>query len=179
MEQTLEEFKTELQKKHHKGKFKITGSWGVRDAHKLLRKMKWPNIGRPIKEGEFYAVIRGVNKLLAENVAKGETVVFPSRMGKLELRKFPRGVSIVDGKLKNTYPVDWAETFKLWYSDHEEKKKKTLLRFEEKEIYNVRYCKWNANYNNRNFYQFVLNRFIKKALMQNIKQGKVDTLWSN
>ena len=158
-------------------KFKVRNSFGVYDAYKIVRRNNWFDIGRPLKEHEFYAVIRGVNKLLAENIANGDTVVFPSQMGKLELRKYPKGVSFEGGQLKNTYPIDWKSTNQLWAEDKEEKLKHTLLRYESPMVYHVKYCKEDATYENKTFYQFTLNRFIKKKLKENISDGKIDTLW--
>lgn len=172
----LEEFKTELVRKGKKN-FKVSKSFGVYDVYKAIRKNGWYDIGRPLKEHEFYSIIRKVNRLMADEIAKGKTVIFPHRMGKLELRKFETGVSIVDGKLKITYPINWAETLKLWFEDEEAKKNKTLKRDEEKFVYHVKYCKHDANYENKSFYQFDLNRNIKRALKDNIKKGITDTLW--
>lgn len=158
-------------------KAKVRGSWGVYNALKHIRKHGWYDIGRPVTEKEFYAIVRGVNKLLAEELANGQTVKFPMHMGVLELRKFQRGVSLVDGKLKNTYPIDWHSTLLLWEQDEEAKKKKIRLRHENEWVYHIRYNRWRAKYENKSFYRFDLNTFIKRALSRNIKQGKVDTLW--
>jgi hypothetical protein len=132
---------------------------------------------RPLKEKEFYAVIRGINKLLAKEVALGHTVTFPSRMGELELRKYKTGAFMRNGKLKVTYPVNWKETWLLWENDAEAYKNKIVLRFDNEWIYHVKYNKYNANFENKLFYQFDINTFIKKALSQNIKQGKTDAIW--
>lgn len=174
--QTLEEFKTSICRPPNRN-FKVSNSWGTYSAYKLMRKNKWYNIGRPLKEHEFYAIVRGVNDLLAEEIANGNSVTFPERMGKLELRKHKRGVSIVNGKMKVTYPIDWGETMKLWFEDEEAKKNKTLLRRENNHVYHIRYCKYDANYENKIFYEFSLNRFIKLALKDSINQGKIDALW--
>ena len=115
--------------------------------------------------------------MLADEIADGKEVIFPGRMGKLELRKVERGVSIVDGKLKNTYPINWDATIKLWYEDEEARKNKTLLRKEYDYLYFVKYNKHDAAYENQSFYEFTLNRFVKKALKSNIEKGKIDTLW--
>lgn len=155
----------------------IRNSWGIYNAFKLVRKNQWYNIGRPLKEHEFYAIIRGINKMLAENIANGDTVYFPVGMGKLELRKYPKGVFFVNGQLKNTYPIDWKSTNQLWAEDPEEQQKHTLLRFESPMVYRVKYCKEHALYENKVFYQFKLNQLIKKALKENIITGKTDTLW--
>ena len=82
-----------------------------------------------------------------------------------------------DDKLKISYPPNWSETLKLWYEDAEARRNKTLLRHENPYVYHVKYCVDNANYNNKSFYKFAVNTFVKKALSQNIKKGKIDTLW--
>lgn len=174
---TFEEFRNEVIKSHTPKQAKVRNSFGVYDCYKLIRKNKWYDIGRPVTEHEFYSIVRGVNNLLADSLVHGDTVVFPSNMGKLELRKWGCGASIVGGKLKVTYPVDWNETLKLWYSDVEARNNKTLLRKESKEIFCVRYCKHAAAYNNKVFYEFCLNRKIKKALKDKIERGEIDTLW--
>lgn len=173
----LREFSSELRKTREPKLAKVRNSYGVYDAYKAIRKNKWFDIGRPLKEKEFYSIIRGVNDLLAEEIAKGNEVIFPSRMGKLELRKIKAGVSLVDGKLRNTYPINWEETIKLWFEDKEAKDKGVVLRNETDYIYHVKYNKFDATYENKCFYEFTLNRFIKIALKENINKGKIDTLW--
>lgn len=171
------EFSNQIRKSRMPKQAKVRGSWGVYDAYKAIRKENWFDIGKPLKEHEFYSIIRGVNELFAEELSQGREMVFPNRMGKLELRKIKKGVSIVDGKLKNTYPIAWHDTIKLWFEDEEARRNKTLLRNETEIVYHVKYNKYNANYENQCFYEFTLNRFIKQALKRNIDKGKIDTLW--
>lgn len=173
----FEEFRQMIQRRHDKKDFKVKGSWGVYDVYKHIRKNKWYNIGRPLKEGEFYAIIRGVNKLLAEEITNGRDIVFPHKMGRLELKRIERGVRIVNGKLENTYPIDWNETIKLWFEDADAREKKILIRRDNPYVYCVKYSKSKADYNNKVFYAFVLNLFIKKALKEKILNGKIDALW--
>lgn len=156
---------------------KVRNSWGVYDAYKHIRKRGWYGLGKPVSEKEFYSVIRGINRLLAEEVALGKTVRFPFGMGKLELRKYKAGAFMLDGKLKITYPIDWKNTHLLWEQDKEAYDKKILLRHENDWVYHVRYIKGGAKYGNKIFYQFAINTFIKKALSKNIQQGNIDTLW--
>ena len=158
-------------------KAKVRNSFGVYDIYKAIRKNGWKGIGHFVSEKDFYAIIRGINLLMAENIANGQTVKLPFKMGVLELRKYQRGVSFVGGKLKNTYPIDWYNTKLLWEKDEEARKKKIRLRHENEWVYHVRYDKWKAGFNNKVFYSFALNTFIKQALSKNIKSGKVDTLW--
>lgn len=153
---------------------KITGSLGVYDAYKWIRKNKWLNIDRPITEKEFYGIIRGVNKLLAKELLEGNDVKFPLKMGRLELRKYDARISIENGKVNTNLPVDWCRTLKLWYEDEESFKNKTLIKMEEKEIFKVFYNKHIANYNNKAFYEFKVNRDLKKALKKEIKDNQLD-----
>lgn len=160
-----------------KRKHDIKNSWGTYDAYKLIRKNHWYDIGSSVGEHEFYILIRTANRLLAEELSKGNTVVFPYRMGQLELRKFHPSAKFAKGKLKVTYPIDWDKTLRLWYADPEAKKAKTLIRMEESTIYRIRYNKCRAVYNNKQFYAFSLNTDIKKALKKNIKNGTVDAIY--
>ena len=50
---------------------KVSNSIGVYDAYKWIRKNNWLNIERPLKEKEFYLIIRNINKLIAENIVNG------------------------------------------------------------------------------------------------------------
>ena len=158
-------------------KFKVVNSFGVYGVYLHMSRNKWYNIGRPVKKHEYYAIIRGVNNLLAQEIMQGNPVTFPSKMGKLELRKFEKGARMVRGRVSNTYPINWGATNKLWKEDEEERRKKTVIRYEVPFIYQVRYNVYNATYKNKGFYKFALNSKIKKALKENINKGIVDTLW--
>ena len=92
-------FMEEVLRLHDSRNHKVTGSLGVYDAYKYIRKNKWFDIGRPLKEGEFYKIIRGVNNLLATELIKGNQINLPHRLGTLEIRKRPTRVAIVEGKL--------------------------------------------------------------------------------
>ena len=100
-------------------------------------------------------------------------------MGSLELRKYESNIKLVDGKLVTNLPIDWDKTLKLWYDDKESYDKKTLIKMEESEIFKVYYNKSRAEYNNKSFYQFKVNREIKKELKHNIKKGYVDAFKFN
>jgi len=174
MEETFSEFCTRVARKRESGrKFKVSNSWGVYDAYKALRKHKWLDIGRPLKEHEFYTIVRKMNELIAEEIASGRKVTLPSRMGTLELRKFERGAFLIDGKLVVTYPIDWMATMRLWYKDGEARKSKTLVRYTSKEIYKVWYNKYNANYPNKKFYEFSPVRSLQKKIHEKIVKDQV------
>ena len=97
-------------------------------------------------------------------------------MGKLELRKRPTIVEFKEGKLRTNLPIDWDSTLKLWYEDEQSYKDKRLVRQETKEVFKVFYNKYRADYPNKSFYQFHINREIKKGLKHKIKNGEIDSL---
>lgn len=176
---TYEEFRKEVLHTDVSRKHKITGSIGVYSAYKYIRKNKWLNIGRPITEHEFYSIIRKMNNYLADSLLYGHSIVFPKRMGELELRKGPTSVSIVNGKIKNNMPIDWDQTLKLWYEDTEAFKNKTLVRLRETELFKVVYNRIRATYKNKAFYNFKLNRDLKVRIKKKIRSGTLDAfkLW--
>lgn len=175
------EFRKQVLRLEGKGakRFKVQNSFGVYDAYKKIRKHKWFDIGRPLKEHEFYAIIRQIGDLYADEVSKGNTVIFPSKMGKLELRKTKSEVHITkNGKLKIGYPIDWDSTLNLWFEDAEARENKLVIRYKDEYVFRVKYSCHDANYENKSFYEFALNRFIKRRLKERIKNGEItDALW--
>lgn len=173
------EFKQEVQKVNKSRVHKVTGSIGVYDAYKYIRKHKWYDIGRPLKEGEFYRIIRRINDYLAEELSRGKEIKLPHKLGSLEIRKRPTRIAIVDGKLVTNLPIDWDKTLKLWYEDKEAFDNKTLIRFETEEVFKVYYNKQSANYNNKSFYDFKPNREIKRKLTKHAREGNLDAYLLN
>ena len=172
---SYKDFKSAIQGLQNTRTHKVTNSLGSYDAYKYIRKNKWFNIGRPLTEHEFYQIIRRINNYLAEELINGNDIIFPNRMGKLELRK-RNALPIIDknGNLKVTYAIDWDNTLKLWYEDEEAFNNKTLVRLPERNIFRIKYNKNTANYNNKSFMEFQVNRNIKVRLKQKIKNNEID-----
>lgn len=168
------DFRREVQHFNSTRKHKITKSVGVYDAYKWIRKNKWLNIGRPLTEHEFYSIIRKVNLYLADEFILGYNIKLPHKMGQLELRKSNTNISIKNGKVVNNFPIDWDKTLKLWYEDEEAYKNKTLVKIQEKEVYRVYYNKQKANFKNKSFYEFKLNRDLKIRIKQSVKSNILD-----
>lgn len=169
-----EEFRTQVLKLNEPRVHRVSGSLGVYDAYKWIRKNKWLNIGKPISEHDFYSVIRLINNNLADQLVKGVDIKLPHRLGRLEVRKNAASITIKDGKVKTNLPIDWDATLKLWFEDEQSYQNKTLVKQDQKEIFRVIYNRSKADYTNKSFYQFDLNRDIKKRLKQQIKEGKLD-----
>lgn len=170
----MEDFRREILKVDKPRKHEVSNSLGVYDAYKYIRKNKWFDIGRPLLEHEFYTIIRTINNLLAEELLKGNDIELPCKLGKLELRKYERRISFNKGVLSTNLPIDWDKTLKLWAEDKEAYNNKLLVRVDEMEIFKVVYNKSKANYNNKSFYEFSINRDLKRGLKQRIKEGLLD-----
>lgn len=170
----MDDFRRSILKVDGPRKHKVNNSNGVYQAYKYIRKNKWFNIGRPLTEHEFYTIVRQVNNYLADELLHGHDITLPHRLGRIELRKYDARITINDGVLKTNLPVDWDRTLKLWSEDEEAYKERTLVKMEEKEIFKVFYNRRNANYENKSFYEFEVNRDLKRRLKQKIKSGAID-----
>ena len=153
---------------------KITNSYGVYDAFKYYRKNKIKNSKYYLNESDYFAVIREFNKHLIDVLLTGSEVPLPMLMGSLQVRKHECGVTMKDGEIKITYPIDWDKTLDLWYRDEDARDKKILIRREIGEIFRVLYIKSKAKYKNKTFYTFSTNREIKKLLKLSINNNKTD-----
>lgn len=171
---SFEEFISEVKNVRGPRKHKVRCSLGVYDSYKWIRKNNWTNIGRKLSEHEFYSIVRQINNCLANNLLLGETISLPCGMGEIELRKVPTRITTVNNKVINTMPIDWDSTLKLWYTDKEAYNNKTLVKLREKEVFRVIYNKIKANYRNKSFYGFSLNRKLKDSIKKRIKLGLLD-----
>lgn len=167
-------FKSSILNLNNSRQHKVTNSIGVYDLYKYIRKNKWFNIGQRLTEHQFYTIIRQVNNLLTDELVKGNDIKLPNKMGTLELRKYNPKLEFKDNKLINKLPIDWDRTIKLWYEDKESFNNKTLVRVNNREVFKVYYNKSKANYNNKNFYTFSVNRDIKRRLKDKIKLKEID-----
>lgn len=170
---SLQEFRSKILKVKEKRNHKISNSLGVYDAYKYIRKNKWLNIGQSVTEKQFYYIVRTVNKYLVESLLEGRDILFPNRMGRLEIMKYKVSYTFKDGKLKTNLPIDWDRTLKLWYEDKESHKDKVLLKQEEKEIFKIFYNKSKAVFNNKSLYDFKANRELKSKIKETAKAGEL------
>ena len=171
----MDQFRKDILKVNQSRKHKVTNSIGTRDIFKYIRKNKWFDIGQSLTEHQFYYIIRNINKLLIETLLQGKDIVFPNRMGILEIRNHTTKIFIKDNKVISTAPVDWDRTLKLWSEDEEAYKKRTLVKREEKKIYKAYYNRVKAEFNNKIFYTFSLNRELKNKLKTVINEGDFDS----
>lgn len=172
----IREFMSFTKKAKERRVHKVRNSLGVKDAFNFYRKVRPKESEYVLSECDFLHIIRKVNDILRQLIIQGEEITLPENMGKLELRKRQTITEFKDGKLKTNLPVDWDSTLKLWYEDEDSYIKKRLVRQETCEVFKVFYNKYHADYPNKTFYQFHVNREIKKGLKEKIKNGEIDSL---
>lgn len=173
----LDEFRKRViraeEDKHH---FKVTNSNGTKEAWRWIKKNNWLNIGQPISERELGLIVKTINLALQDQLLDGKDVLFPNRMGRLEVRKFKAKLEYVDNKLVTTLPVDWNRTIQLWWEDEESYKLKRLVRYEASDRFSIYYNKEYANYANKTYYKFTPVRPFRIKLKNKIINGGFDAL---
>lgn len=177
---TLEEFKAQIKKCQKKRKSNINNSYGSYDYYRYYRENR-RNKNEPYVNMHIYLkVIRNINNRLRDLFSDGKIdIIFPVKMGRLELIKVPIRKRIVDGKLiTNTY-VDWNKTLELWYEDEEAMNNKMLVRNNPKYKFIIKYDRVKAEYINKFYMEFKPNRELKNKLKKNIRDGKIDAYLAN
>ena len=176
MKESLEEFKARIRKIREPRKHKVRNSLGIRDAFLYVQSNKWLNIGQSLNEQQFQRIIRNVNNLLAKELMNGNSIIFPERMGLVEVRKSKRYVRTNEnGKIETNYRVDWDKTLELWSQDSESYQKRKLIRdLDSKNFFGILYNKTNANFNNKWYFTFKASRTIQRMLAQNIRAGQIE-----
>lgn len=175
----VDEFKSRIKGVNNKRIHKVNNSLGVRDAFKYYRAHRPKTHEFVLTPQQFLHIIREVNNILRKCLSEGEDIVFPERMGQLELRKRIPSCTVENGKLKTNLPIDWDATLKLWYEDEESYKEKRLVRHEVKEIFRIFYNKYNATYDNKTFYLFNTNRELKQMIKRGVQGEKLSAFLIN
>lgn len=162
------EFKKRIKKVSDNRNHKIKNSWGVYDAFKWYRKNKPKDKKFVLTESQYFSIIRTLNNKLKELfISKGDLTI-PCGLGRLELKKRITKIVIENGKIKTNLPINWDATLKLWCEDKESLNQKKLIRINTPEVFRTYYNKYRATYKYKEFYQFSINRELKKLIKQEI-----------
>lgn len=175
MDKSFEDFRKEVQKVHASRKSTITNSVGVRQAFLFLQKRKWKDVGKPIKEQQFQHIIRSVNEKLGQLLIENKQLTLPQGMGALEVRLLNNRPRYRDGKLVLPQMINWDATLKLWYEDPEAMKDKVLIRDTMDLAVKVYYNKAGTVFVNKGYYEFLLNRNLRRLLSSMYREGLLDT----
>lgn len=175
MEESYTEFINKIKKvkgpRHHS----ITNSIGIHDAMTYYRNNRPKESKFVLSPGEYYNIIRSINKRLGETLLKGTSIKLPYRMGSLYIQKKTREPKLdINGKLIYRAPIDWHSTLKLWYDSQEDYLNKTILKTTDKIVYKFIYDKRLVQYQNHTVTQFNPTRELKHKLKQLVKRQSLD-----
>lgn len=171
------EFKNKIKKVTGDRNHKVKNSLGVYDAYKYYRRNKPKDPKFILTESQYFAIIRLINNTIAQSIIDGHDFTIPFNLGTLEIRKFDRNITFdSNGNIQTNLPIDWDKTLKLWYEDKNSFKQKKLIRVNTMEIFTIYYNRGKANYNNKSFYEFRINRKLKQGLKNRINKGVIDAL---
>lgn len=166
-------FREEILKIRGPRKHRITKSYGVQDAYRYYYKQCTKDKVKAVTSSQYYKIIRGVNKMLGEQLASGESIIFPQNFGALHVVKRESIIKIVDNKIITNLPIAWDKTLELWYEDSESHKSKRLVRKEQKASVSILYSKAKATYKNKSFYKFEPIRTLKIKVKESYEAGSV------
>ena len=128
----------------------------------------------------YSKVIKEYNSFVRDNVSlKGNSYNIPSGLGKIEIRKKKVEITFDEnGKIKNSLPVNWQETRKLWEENPEALKKRIKIRFVNEHsggfTFKLWYLRRRATYKNKSIYRMRFNRQMKRQLSKSIFNKSID-----
>ncbi len=156
---------------------RIKSDYGVNDYYKFF--IKTTGI-KHISRSEYGEVIKEFNSYVRDELStKGNSFVLPCKMGKMELIKSKRDVSIDEnGNLRNTMPVNWRETRRIWNENPGMKERNIKIRYTNEHtdgyMFKIIFKKSRANFKNKSIYRIRFNRDMKRKLSKSIFKGDID-----
>jgi hypothetical protein len=124
---------------------------------------------------DFLIIANGYMKFLIQKVLEGEEVTMPARLGSLFIQGTKKSLKFT---LKGIpmLPPNWRKTKELWEKNPEAKQTKKIVYCLNEEtdgvVYKLHWSKNRVPIENKLYYNFILTRANKRAIHQNIKQGK-------
>jgi hypothetical protein len=145
--------------------------YNTRDSYKLYLK----STDTPIDISMYLSIVNGFMKFLIKKLFSTGSIMFPERLGSLQIVGRKVKVRIEDGEIKGLAP-DWANTKKLWEENEQAKKDKQLVYHFNEHTNSVRYrffwSKARALVTNKTLYNLRMTRSNKRELSKLIQEGK-------
>ena len=101
------DFRNKILKVNEHRKQTISGSYGVYDAYRWIRKNGWLNIGRPITTKQFYYIIREINKALSMSTQFDIDIPLPYEEKIEDMEKIIAEMLVSISKLPNVKNVEY------------------------------------------------------------------------
>lgn len=154
----------------------ITNSYGTHDYYRwYLKNIASKRDKLRIPYLMYSTIINRMNEKLADHLCVGETLTFPMRLGRVDIREFKIEPKIdKDGNLVYNAGVNWCETLKLWHTDADAESNKVLVKLDYDRNYRTLYTKNRLNFPKKYALFFKINRNIKKKISSNASKGLIN-----
>ena len=123
----------------------------------------------------FIPVVNGYMKFLMDKVFKGEEVTLPAKLGTLFIQGVKKKLAFNKQGVP-LLPPNWGETKKLWDKNPDAKATRKVVYCLNEEtngvVYKLHWSKNRVPIENKLYYNFILTRANKRAIHNQIKQGK-------
>lgn len=156
--------------------FKASNSYSTTDIYyKLIKLKKLDKLKYPISV--YRDIINTLNSSIVNELLKKGNVLLPINMGELYIDTYEQKVTYnaYQHKYKPNSKINWCETKKLWLSDNETKANKTLIYYNNKKHFIVRYVRKNKS---MNLIRFRLHHSILKTIGELVNQDKIKGIHS-
>ena len=156
---------------HLKREYKINHCLGTRQAWLWIRANSWKPLNNTSCDSSIYSkIINSINKLLAESLLEGHTIVFPYKIGRLSIQSVKTYVKLKNGVLKDNYRTDWKTTLKYWQEDPDAQKAHKRIKRIQKYLYFIRYSRRGSSHRYKAFYKFRANRSLVRLVGHEIEK---------
>lgn len=154
---------------------KIPAHYGMSDFYKYYKE----HSEDPVSPSVYNKVVSLFNeKVIDEIINKSKVYTIPFLRLKIGIRKSKPKIKFKDGVVVNGNPVDWVTTKKLWETDEEAKKNKTLVRFLNKHtfgyVFKIHALKFAARFKDKALFRFKPNRKFQRDLSKRINDKNKD-----
>lgn len=162
--------------KGKKRNYKMKDSFEIRFFLKYYRNHRPKKSEYVLDDTKYCDIVRSINYKIADLLVEGHPIIFPKRLGGLEVRKYKPTTKIdgKTGKIRSSLAVNWNATFKLWAEDEECRKNKTIVRIETDYIYKFYFNQCKAKFNNKEYYTFKVNQRVRKLLKNKADNGELE-----
>lgn len=143
----------------------------IKSSYKSYKK----SVKTPVEEKQFIKIANGYMEFLMQKVLEGEEVTMPAKLGTLYIQGTKKNLRFNKDGIP-LLPPNWAATKKLWDNNPEAKQTRKIVYCLNEEtdgiVYKLNWSKNRVPIENKLYYNFILTRANKRAIHQNIKQGK-------
>jgi hypothetical protein len=143
----------------------------IRSSYKLYKE----KVETPINEKDYVNIANGYMQFLIQKVIEGEEITIPAKLGTMFIQGTKKSLKFNKDGVP-LLPPNWAKTKQLWDSNPEAKQTKKIVYCLNEEtdgvVYKLLWSKNRVPIENKLYYNFILTRANKRAIHQQIKQGK-------